>query len=202
MKLVITLIALTAAAHAAPLYYVSTDHTGSQSQIDVNHTSSWLLSPDVDFDLGGARLVMKSGQKTSDTVTFSIYAGTNASGSLLASVTQTNAQFCSVSGNCSAFQIHLFPVVPVTLLAGQSYFATLTSAAPDTQTKAYFIKNGGFVIADINGAALPEPSMGGDETPEPGTWMMILSAAALFGISKLRRRTQSRRFRQAYARIM
>jgi hypothetical protein len=54
---------------------------------------------------------------------------------------------------------------------GTTFFAALTSAAPDVQSLAYFIKNDSFFISDQNGTPIsPQPVAFGIPTapiPEP-----------------------------------
>ena len=57
------LFSLTALGSAAPIYYLSTGQTGAQTQIDIAHTSSWLLNPNVDFSFAGGLFTMKAGGK-------------------------------------------------------------------------------------------------------------------------------------------
>ena len=91
---------------ATPIYYLQTGQTGAQTQIDVNHTSTWLLTPNIDFDLGGGLFVMKDGSNTSARVTLSIYQGNDDNGPLLGSAWLTHADFCTQVTNCGQFKYH------------------------------------------------------------------------------------------------
>ena len=144
---------------AAPIYYLATGQTGAQTQIDVNHTSSWLMTPNSNFDLAGGLFTMKDGSSTSATVTLSLYQGLNASGPLVGSLNLTHTDFCAQVGNCGQFGTHQFFFgVPISLVPGTTYFAALTSSAADVQSLAYFIKNDSFFISDQNGIQIqPQP---------------------------------------------
>jgi hypothetical protein len=156
-------------------YYLATDNTGAQTQIDVNHSSTWVLNVGTTFDLGGGLFSMKAGNSATDTVSFNLYSGSDATGTLLASVTLDNATFCAQAANCGTYVFHQFFISPVTLLSGQTYYAALTSSAPDTQSQAYFIKSDTFFVSDENGTpVVPSPLGPGPvtETPEPSTVML------------------------------
>jgi len=157
-------------------FYVATNQSGAQTQIDVNHSSTWVFTPNVDFDFGGGLFYMKAGSSSTADVVFSLYQGTDATGTLQASVTLTNTQLCA-QASCGQFNVHqFFEVVPrPALVTGTTYFAALTSNAVDTQNEAYFIKTGGFFMGDANGVpADPQPVGGGAATtPEPVTFGLI-----------------------------
>ena len=54
--------ALSGAAAADPtIYYLETGHTGAQTQIDTNHTTSWSFNATWGWTLGGGNFVMKDG---------------------------------------------------------------------------------------------------------------------------------------------
>jgi hypothetical protein len=194
--------ALACLANASPVYYLTTDQTGAQTQIDTTHTSTWSFTPNVDFDFGGAVLAMKAGQKASATVLFNLYSGTDSNGTLLATKTLTNVGFCGQASNCSSYENHPFWFTPVALTSGQSYFASLTSTAPDVQSKAYFIKSDSYFMSGANGTRV-EPSPIGPlqsmpvetATPEPGTYGLMIAAAGAFGISRLLRSRNRRMLR-------
>src|SRR5947207_1546278 len=155
---------------ASPIYYLATGQTGAQTQIDVNHTSSWVMTPNVNFDLGGGLFTMKDGSSTSATVNLSLYQGLDATGVLVGSLTLTNTNFCAQAANCGQFSYHQFFFgVPVSLAPGTTYFAALTSSAADVQSLAYFIKNDSFFISDQNGVQIqPQPvTFGVQATPVP-----------------------------------
>jgi hypothetical protein len=186
MKYLANLILLALPMGATPIYYLATDQTGAQTQIDVNHTSTWTLTPNSAFDFGGGIFVMKDGSNTSATVILSLYQGTDANGTLLGAVTLTHAAFCAQVGNCGQFGTHRFDfTVPVPLQVGVTYFAALTSSANDVQSQAYFIKNDFYFISDTNGVAVPvqpvtfgtPPPSSPSPVPEPGSMALILVGA-------------------------
>src|SRR6267154_6384294 len=94
-KILISLISLSALCNASPIYYLTSGQTQAQTQIDVAHTSTWLLDPNVNFDFAGGLFTMKAGGSIADDITLSLYAGSDNSGTLLGSVTLTPLQFCA-----------------------------------------------------------------------------------------------------------
>ena len=88
-----SLLFLVAALCASPILqgqvYIDTGHTGAQTQIDVNHTSVWVVTPNSAATLNGAYLTMKDGSATTASVTLSVYSPGNV---LVTSVTQTHTQ--------------------------------------------------------------------------------------------------------------
>jgi hypothetical protein len=196
MKLCTAFLWLAVQCGASPIYYLATDQTGAQTQIDLQHTSSWLMTPGINFDFAGGLFTMKDGSSSFDPLTLSLYRGTDASGSLIGSVNLTNATFCAQVGNCGQFASHPFLfVAPVPLVAGTTYFAALTSPAANVQSLAYFIKNDSFFISDQNGTAIqPQPVTFGtppaSPTPEPRSLTLL---AVGFGLVwGLNRRFSSR----------
>jgi hypothetical protein len=190
------LIAATAfAANAAPVYYLATGQTGGQTQIDTDHSSEWLFTPNVDFEFGGALLTMKAGQNASAAIVLSVYEGTDSSGTSLGSSTLNGTQFCAQTSNCATFVFHLFSPTPsIAFAAGSTYFVTLTSTAPDVQSRAYFIKNETYFISDVNGTEIVPSPIGPSiptspidtAIPEPGTYGLMIASAGLLGLSRLR----------------
>lgn len=179
--------------HAATVY-LATDQTGAQTQIDVSHTSTWLLNATSDFDFGGGLFVMKAGNSATDLVTLTLYQGIDASGSVLASVTLNNTDFCAQVGTCGNFNYHQFLfTAPLSLFSGTSYFAALTSGAPDVQSQAYFIKSDTFFASDINESPInPSPFNGtASSTPEPASFVLLGAGLALLGAARYRRGTSS-----------
>jgi hypothetical protein len=192
LKLITGLSLLVSLCSAAPVYYLTTDQTGGQTQIDVNHTSTWLLDPNTDFSFAGGFLTMKAGNNASTSVTLSLYEGTDDSGLLLGSVALTNSAFCSQVGNCGSFGSHAFLFgTPIALDSDVSYFAALTSNAPDVQSKAYFIKSTSFFMSDANGNAIsPQPigDLATTQAPEPATMGLFIVGLGLVTIPQIRRR--------------
>jgi hypothetical protein len=196
----ITLIAAILAipsAHGAA-YFLATDQTGAQTQIDEAHTSAWTFSPNILFDMGGGIFEMKAGNSAAADVTLRLYQGADASGTLLATTVLTNTTFCAQVSNCGQFNPHqFFFAAPIALQVGTTYALILTSPAIDTQSTAYFIKDNNRFISDINGTAItPSPvTFGGpsttETTPEPSAWILMLSGLALCLAYGRTRRTES-----------
>lgn len=167
-----SLVAVPALAHAQALvpYYVYTGQTGAQTQVDVNHKSSFTISAANDIDFYGGSFVMKAGSSASTPITLTLYDSA-AKTNVLSSVTLTTSQFCAVhGGNCSSYDVTKFDLPsPVRLSAGRAYYAELTSRAPDTQSLAYFIKGGNSCyIATANGATLADSQCSYTYTPQTG----------------------------------
>ncbi len=156
---------------AAPVYYLETSHSGPQTQIDLAHTSTWMFTPNVAFELAGGLFQMKDGANTLSTVTLSVFKGIDAT--LLGFVSLTHAEFCAQVDNCGQFGYHLFSFNPIQLAKGTGYFATLTSTAPDSQKEAYFIKSN-TMISDVLGNAIePQPIGPLENAPEPHAFVLI-----------------------------
>jgi hypothetical protein len=192
LRLGIGLSLVVSLCSAAPVYYLATDQTGGQTQIDITHTSTWLLDPNVDFAFAGGLFTMKAGNTASTSVTLSLYEGSDASGLLLGSVALTNAVFCSQVANCGSFSSHPFLFVnPIPLDRNLSYFARLTSNAPDVQSKAYFIKSGSSFISDVNGTAIIPQPIGDVATPEPASFGLFVLGLGLVAIPQIKRKLAS-----------
>lgn len=201
-------VVASAAQAADPIYFVSTDITGAQTQIDINHLSSWIVGVNNNVDVAGGKFVMKDGSQTSGPLTFSIYTGglsdvqiQSGSYNPFASITLSNAQFDAQVSNGQTFSVHTFNFASVvTLLAGQTYTAALTSTVPDVQSKAYFIKGGTQVwLVDSSTGAINTNSLtltGGTgavtnapaAVPEPSTYALF-GFGGLVLLMALRRRT-------------
>jgi len=190
-SLLLAWLACAAQAAVTDGYYVSTGQAGAQTQIDKNHTSSFTIQSPADILFTGGLFTMKYGSSTSAPITFTLYDSA-AKTQQLGSVTYTPAQFCAAqTGNCQSFAPTSFPLAaPVQMKAGKTYFAELTSSAPDAQSVAYFIKgaqscsvaqpNGSkssascsYSLADTSGKAEPPASLRiskqGPDTATAGT---------------------------------
>ncbi len=181
-------------SHASPLptYYLTTGQNGAQTQIDINHSSEWSFAPSTPWQFGGGFFTMKEGSKTTAPITFRLYRGPTASSmGLIAEVTLSNAQFCA-QAPCNQYNVRDFHLVsPVQLTTGMTYFASLTSAAPDRQSEAYFIKaSSGFRIVDAQGGLItPAPVINpsSNDAPEPATSLLIGAAAVAASLKQSRR---------------
>lgn len=168
---------------ASASVWVQTGQTTAQTQIDFNHSSTWNFTPIQQFVFSGGRFTMKDGSQTNSNIVFSVYEGTNANGILLAQVTQTTAQFCAGTTNCQSFSLHIFDLGSnaVSMQVGHNYFIALTStAAPDRQSQAYFIKGPDQVsFTDGNGNPYnPQPANLGF-IPEPGSMQLLVLGSAV-----------------------
>ena len=123
-------------AVAQTLSYIYTGQTGAQTQIDIAHTTTWNINVagGTTLLMGGAKVTMKRGLATTATATFACYAGTTATGTPLASKTLQPSDFTG------SYQQITFAFSPQLTLQPGSYICTMTSTAPDVQSKAYFIK--------------------------------------------------------------
>lgn len=176
----------------AQTYFVSTDITGAQTQIDINHLSSWIVGINSDVSVMGGKFVMKDGSQTTGSLTFSIYTGalsqadiTSGTNNPFASITLSNADFDAQVNNGQTFSVHTFNFSNVvTLTAGNTYTAALTSTVPDVQSQAYFIKGGTQVwLVDCTTGATNTTSLtltGGTGAvtnlvgvPEPSTYALL-----------------------------
>lgn len=184
--LVLAPMLLASQLHAAA-YYFSTDITGAQTQIDVNHTSIWVTTPGGNVDILGGIFTMKAGASASADITFSLYSGSLnlaqvATATALVSQTLTYAQFAAQTPNPGQFEFHAFDVAtpssPYTLTGGQTYTAVLSSTANDVQSQAFFIKDSGLMyLRDPNN--LTAPGIDPAAVPEPsGAWLLLVGLGA------------------------
>lgn len=191
-SIAISLLALilVSAKSQSSTYYFSTDITGAQTQIDVNHTSMWVTTPGGNVDILGGIFTMKAGSSTSADITFSLYAGNLTlaqvtSATALISKTLSYSQFAAQTANPGQFEFHAFDVAtpssPYTLAGGQTYTAVLSSTAADVQSQAYFIKDSGLMYlrdpnnlsTAIDPAAVPEPSAAWLLLTGLGVWAVL-----------------------------
>jgi len=188
------LLLWTSVGSANPIFYIATDHTGAQTQVDVEHTPTWTFTPIADFTFGGGLFERKEGRSTSADLHFSLYQGSDASGVLLGSLSLTESAFCAQVSNCGQFQLHQFLTSAIPLVTGTTYFAQLTSGAVDTQDEAYFIKSVSYFIADINGDPVGDSPIGGGVSasvianPEPSSMVLLGLALAGLATKQIRRR--------------
>ena len=85
--LVVTLLWLWAApdAFAQSTYYLWTGQSGAQTQVDINHKSSWYITVATgsSFTFGGGKFDIKKGSRTSASISLKLYQN-NSAGALLA----------------------------------------------------------------------------------------------------------------------
>lgn len=149
--LLLAVLALPGAAGQS--YWLYSGQSGAQTQIDVDHTSTWTIQVTSGTLLfAGARLTMKRGPSSSTSVTLSLYQGNSAAGTLLGTATLANNAF-GPQFNQEEFALSS----PLTLNPG-TYFVALTSPAPDVQSQAYFIKGVTDSLVSINGTPGSQPS--------------------------------------------
>ncbi|MCE9620191.1 MAG: hypothetical protein K8R92_09815 [Planctomycetes bacterium] len=178
-------VALFCAARSEAGFYISTGQMGAQVQCDTNHTQSWTFHVTQDVsDVMGASLVMKRGSQTSAGITFRINEITLnddvASATTLLSVTLGSSAFSQQFNNV------VFQAAPITLRAGHTYTAVLSSTAPNQQSKAYFIKRADLSWTDAGGSATTTSGFiepGAAPVPAPGAALLLA-----FGVMNHRRR--------------
>jgi hypothetical protein len=178
------ILLLTSVCAASPIYYLATDQTGAQTQIDTAHTSSWVFTPSTDFNFAGGLFQMKAGGSAIADLGFVLYQGADTTGTVLASVTLTETTFCAQVSNCGTFGFHQFffsAAVPV--LTGTQYFAQLTSGAVNTQSQAYFIKSDSSFVSDQNGTPITPSPIGALAVTAPEPSNMVLISLGLLGLS-------------------
>lgn len=144
---------LCSAKAASVTYFITTDQTGAQTQIDFQHASIWNFTPAGNVDVVGANFSLKNGSQTSADISFFIYQGNysltfdgsnnNAvvlpNATAVASKSLSNAAFVaqvsSLGGNADQnWNWHEFLIGTVanpfyTLMGGQPYTAVIYSDA-------------------------------------------------------------------------
>jgi hypothetical protein len=193
LKFAISFALAVSLCGAAPVYYLGTGQNGAQTQVDVNHTSTWLFTPNIAFDLGGGLFQMKDGPKTSADIVLSVFLGSDATGTLLGAVSLTHTDFCAQVNHCNQFDSHQFFFDnPIHLAPGVTYFGELTSVAADAQTQAYFIKEESN-ISDRTGTPIdPQPIGSNSNAAEPASMVLTGLGFLICGIGpRFRRRTRA-----------
>lgn len=176
-SIVVLLVALviaighSTAASAQAAYSLWTGQTGAQTQIDVNHTSSWYITVNSGTVLfGGGQFTIKRGSATTASITLKLYAG-SAAGSLLASKTVLPSGVGSSYAN-----VDFSFATPLSLGPG-TYFASVTSSAIDTASQQYFIKGGAGALISLDGVT-PISSSVASTSATPSSSNFILSKSA------------------------
>lgn len=178
---------------SAQTYYVTTGQTGAQTQVDVNHTSTWTLNVGSGYtvNFGGANLTMKDGSSTTSSLVLSLYAGSDTTATPLDTRTFTQSDFNALHGlpnsttptSSTSYDATILAFTSPYALTAGSYTIQLTSSSPDVQSEAYFIKGSdASTILTANGSAPPAgsislggsstaptspPPSGGSSTPPP-----------------------------------
>lgn len=177
-------------------YFVTTSHSGAQTQIDENHTSTWDFTAGAtqNFIFGGGMFVMKGGPATVADSALTITDNTTSD-----SLTVTHDQFVVLhGGNDQQYSEvdYLFSLM-YDIVQNHSYTISLTSSAVDHQSTAYFIK--GFETASFYQGgdtkkplpSAPAATYDGDiymPAPEPGSWILAAIGACMIGFSLFRRK--------------
>lgn len=175
-------------------YFVTTGHTGAQTQIDEHHTSSWSFKPASSFQLGGGIFVMKDGPATGADI---ILTTTNLDNNSSQTLTLTNTPFTQSYANVYFLYTTAPGVGAITISPNlNGWTVKLTSAAADHQSTAYFIK--GYDQAALykggDTATTPldltqQPTFNGDivSSPEPGPFLLISGALLMLAGFRFRR---------------
>ncbi|MEY4635293.1 MAG: hypothetical protein RJA55_1091, partial [Acidobacteriota bacterium] len=116
-------------------YYLFLDITGAQTQIDVEHTTSWNINvaSGQTLQLYGGAFVMKKGADATADVVLTL-RNSGPGGSVIATKTRTSSAFTGT------FADVLFAFDTAQTLNPGRYYVTLTSAASLSGAAQYFIK--------------------------------------------------------------
>jgi hypothetical protein len=161
--------------------FVTTGQTGAQVQCDVNHTQYWTFTVTADVSsVDGAVFTMKRGSQANSTITFRVFEGFIGDAA-------TASDLLSITLNASSFTQSFTSVLfqdtkSARLKAGRTYTGVLFSAAPDVQSRAYFIKGGSatpLAWCDQTGfSSSPGPVLTTISIPAPGASAILALAGA------------------------
>ena len=132
----------TTPSSAGVVLTVSTDQTGGNTQVDVEHTSLWnfTIGTGISFEDIVGSFVLKPGNKVSESITFSLWSGFDMAGSLLAWDAKSPLDFQDSKGKVDQqYMPYEFTLDNVNIGPGQ-YSLSLTSPAADKGSDQYFIK--------------------------------------------------------------
>lgn len=188
------ILPLLISSQAQAALFVSTGQTGAQVQVDEAHTQNWEFTPGVDIDIEGAKFKMKVGPSTSADVSFTLIEGIFADWNTASSTVISNVSLV-VDPFTQKFEFYDF-LASVTLQADTTYTGILWSDAVDTQSTAYFVKegNGQLGLVDENGSVVTDPLLDGDGAPVPTVPEPIALALLSIGIAGI---GFQRRFKKA-----
>lgn len=150
---------------------VSSTQQGANTTIDRNHSTTWNLPVASGFivrDITGS-FVLKEGQRTADPITFSLFAGLNASGSMLAT---SSVSAGSIGQSWNSESPALFKLFNVNITAGD-YSLKLYSPALDGGDTSWFFKGANTRLTYGNIAARPSNFLLATPVLEPGTLALL-----------------------------
>jgi hypothetical protein len=171
IAVMVLLLFFGAANKADAIYYVYTPNSGATSQIDSNSSVGWWISVSSTTTFSGAKLYMRRGNTSNDSVTLSLYSGTSNSGTLLASASLTSWNFST------SYSQETFAFSAVQNLAPGNYFVELTSNAANNTSKRYTLRGRSSSLLSSNGTTPISSSLATLSLTAP------LNAATTFTVS-------------------
>lgn len=195
-------VLLSNVAEAGSLTILQTTQSGGNTQLDVNHGYFWQFqySGSATFSPIVASFVMKRGPQTTENAVMKVFAA-DANGNSTTEVYSATLTPSSFTQSYAPILFTLYSGSPDQGLPSK-FNVTLTSAAIDSQSKAYFIKGNlnasTFSFKDGSGNNVPGFSYdgsgngdGGTPTPnavvpEPSTWALLATCLATGALLRLR----------------